>query len=186
MTSCSCMTISSTNPTRGAACLRCTTCLSGTFRAGKVRRRRPGYCDRRRDVRHGPGRIPGGKRNPENKEAALRKLISAALYTGSGEFIELLLGIKPIEQVTQKDIYKIYDYKTTNYTFASPLTMGSTLAGAKESQTQKLFSYGMLLGRAVSDQGRHHRHVREGKRHRQIKYHRHQGSKKDTAHLVCL
>ena len=88
------------------------------------------------------------KENMLRKEATLRKLISAALYTGSGEFIELLLGIKKLEKVTQEDIYKIYDYKTANYTFASPLTMGSTLAGAKVSQTKKLFSYGLLLGRA--------------------------------------
>ncbi|MDD5408639.1 MAG: polyprenyl synthetase family protein [Candidatus Omnitrophica bacterium] len=88
------------------------------------------------------------KEDLRRKEAALRKLISAALYTGSGEFIELLLGIKPIEKVTQEDIYKVYDYKTANYTFASPLTMGSTLAGAEAGQTKKLFSYGLLLGRA--------------------------------------
>ncbi|MFH1281847.1 MAG: polyprenyl synthetase family protein, partial [Candidatus Omnitrophota bacterium] len=49
---------------------------------------------------------------------------------------------------TQEDIYKIYDYKTANYTFASPLTMGATLAGAKPRQIKKLYSYGMLLGRA--------------------------------------
>jgi geranylgeranyl diphosphate synthase type I len=88
------------------------------------------------------------KEDAQRKEAALRKLISAALYTGSGEFMELLLGIKPIEKVTQKDIYKIYDYKTANYTFTSPLTIGATLAGAKTSQIKKLYSYGMLLGRA--------------------------------------
>jgi geranylgeranyl diphosphate synthase, type I len=82
------------------------------------------------------------------KEAALKKLIHAALYTGSGEFIELLLGIKPIEKVTQKDIYKIYDCKTANYTFASPLAIGATLAGAKPNQIKKLYAYGMLLGRA--------------------------------------
>ncbi|MFA5200134.1 MAG: polyprenyl synthetase family protein [Candidatus Omnitrophota bacterium] len=88
------------------------------------------------------------KENLRYKENALRKLISAALYTGSGEFIELLLGIKELGKVTQEDIYRIYDYKTANYTFASPLTMGSTLAGAKASQTKRLFSYGILLGRA--------------------------------------
>jgi geranylgeranyl diphosphate synthase type I len=82
------------------------------------------------------------------KEAALKKLFQAALYTGSGEFIELLLGIKPIEKVTQQDIYKIYDCKTANYTFASPLTMGAILAGAKPPQIKKLYSYGILLGRA--------------------------------------
>jgi len=88
------------------------------------------------------------RENTRRKEQALKKLFLAALYTGSGEFIELLLGIKPIEKVTRKDIYKIYDYKTANYTFASPLTMGATLAGAKPGQIKKLYSYGMLLGRA--------------------------------------
>jgi len=82
------------------------------------------------------------------KELALKKLISAALYTGSGEFIELLLGAKPIEKVTKKDVYKIYDYKTANYTFASPLTMGAILAGARKDNVEKLFDYGMCLGRA--------------------------------------
>ncbi len=88
------------------------------------------------------------KENPLRKEAALRKLIQAALYTASGEFIELLLGIKPIEKVSREDIYKIYDYKTARYTFAAPLTIGATLAGAKTSQIKKLYAYGMLLGRA--------------------------------------
>jgi geranylgeranyl diphosphate synthase type I len=81
------------------------------------------------------------------KTSPARKVL-AALYTGSGEFIELLLGAKAIEKVTQKDIYKVYDYKTANYTFASPLTMGAVLAGAKPDQINKLCSYGMLLGRA--------------------------------------
>jgi geranylgeranyl diphosphate synthase type I len=88
------------------------------------------------------------KEKPSRKELALRKLISAALYTGSGEFIELILGIKPIEKVSRNDIYKIYDYKTANYTFASPLTMGATLAGADKNEIDKLFKYGMCLGRA--------------------------------------
>ena len=68
------------------------------------------------------------REDPGRKEKALKKLISAALYTGSGEFIELLLSAKPMEKVTQNDIYKVYDYKTANYTFASPLTMGAILA----------------------------------------------------------
>jgi geranylgeranyl diphosphate synthase type I len=88
------------------------------------------------------------RENMHRKEAALKKLFLAVLYTGSGEFIELLLGIKPIEKITRQDIYKIYDYKTANYTFASPLSMGATLAGAKPHQIKKLYSYGMLLGRA--------------------------------------
>jgi len=88
------------------------------------------------------------RENMQRKEETLKKLFLAALYTGSGEFIELLLGIKPIEKVTRQDIYKIYDYKTAHYTFASPLTMGATLAGAKPHQIKKLYAYGMLVGRA--------------------------------------
>lgn len=88
------------------------------------------------------------KENPLRKELALKKLIAAAFFTGSGEFIELLLAAKPIQGVKKDEIYKIYDYKTANYTFASPLTMGATLAGASQNQIKKLFNYGIYLGRA--------------------------------------
>ncbi|MDD3087840.1 MAG: polyprenyl synthetase family protein [Candidatus Omnitrophica bacterium] len=88
------------------------------------------------------------KEEPKRKELALKKLILAALYTGSGEFIELLLGAKQIDKVNKNEVYKIYDYKTANYTFASPLAMGATLAGADKKQILKLLQYGMCLGRA--------------------------------------
>ncbi len=88
------------------------------------------------------------KEHAFRKEAALKKLISTTIHTCAGEFIELLLANKPMEKVSREDIYKIYDYKTANYTFASPLIMGATLSGAKIKQIKKLNSYGMLLGRA--------------------------------------
>ena len=82
------------------------------------------------------------------KEKALRRFIKAAVHTGCGEFIELLSGIKNIEEVDKKDIYKIYDYKTAHYTFASPLSMGAMLAGAKTSEIDKLSEFSFYLGRA--------------------------------------
>jgi geranylgeranyl diphosphate synthase type I len=88
------------------------------------------------------------KEEKERKEMALKKLIEAAIHTGSGEFIELLYGIESIEQTTKDDIYKIYDYKTAHYTFSAPLTIGATLAGAKKTQVDMLFNYGKYLGRA--------------------------------------
>lgn len=88
------------------------------------------------------------KEDLRRKEDALRRLISAALATGSGEFIELLYSAMPIGKIKKADIYKIYDLKTANYTFASPLTIGATLAGAKPKQLNKLFAYGIYLGRA--------------------------------------
>jgi geranylgeranyl diphosphate synthase type I len=84
----------------------------------------------------------------ERKEAALKKLIEAALYTGSGEFIELFAGIKSLDKITKEEIYKIYDFKTANYTFASPMAIGATLAGADKRQIDLLFKYGLYLGRA--------------------------------------
>lgn len=88
------------------------------------------------------------KENMARKEKALRKFIQTAVYTGMGEFIELLGGIKKIENTTKKDIFKIYDYKTALYTFASPLATGAILAGAKPKQVNRLFKYGIYLGRA--------------------------------------
>lgn len=88
------------------------------------------------------------KENSQRKEKALRRLIEAAIYTTSGEFIELLSGIKGIENITKPDIYQIYDLKTAYYTFACPLAAGATLAGANRKQIRNLFNYGIYLGRA--------------------------------------
>ena len=85
---------------------------------------------------------------PQHKEEALKRFIQAAIYTGSGEFIELLSGIKSLEKITKQDIYKIYDYKTAYYTFSSPLATGAILAGAKKTEVEKLSRYGIFLGRA--------------------------------------
>lgn len=88
------------------------------------------------------------KENKERKEQALKQLIKAVLYTGGGEFIELLYGIKEISKIQKQDIYKIYDYKTAYYTFASPLAIGAILAGASQHEAEKLIQYGISLGRA--------------------------------------
>ncbi|MFC1594154.1 polyprenyl synthetase family protein [Candidatus Omnitrophota bacterium] len=82
------------------------------------------------------------------KEKALRKFIEAAMYTGAGEFIELLCGAKTIETTSKDDINKIYDYKTARYTFSTPLSTGAILAGANQKEIDKLFQFGIYLGRA--------------------------------------
>ena len=88
------------------------------------------------------------KEDYPRKENALRHFIKAAAYTGAGEFIELLSGIKNIKNTTKADIYKIYDYKTAHYTFSAPLSTGAILAGASSGQVKSLNSYGIALGRA--------------------------------------
>lgn len=85
---------------------------------------------------------------PVRKEKALTRFIEAAMYTGSGEFIELIYGANRMEDVRKADIYKIYDYKTACYTFACPLSIGAILGGAPDADTRRLFDYGIYLGRA--------------------------------------
>jgi geranylgeranyl diphosphate synthase, type I len=86
--------------------------------------------------------------NRRRKEIALKKLIEAAIYTATGQFLELLSGTKIIGTITKEDLYKIYDLKTAYYSFASPLVIGAMLAGAKKKEIDRLFRYGMYLGRA--------------------------------------
>ncbi|MDD4295225.1 MAG: polyprenyl synthetase family protein [Candidatus Omnitrophica bacterium] len=85
--------------------------------------------------------------NPKNKESALREFIKAAIYTGCGEFIEIISGAKKIKDITLDEIFKIYDYKTSNYTFASPLCMGAYLADAPKKEIEKLYKIGIYTGR---------------------------------------
>ncbi|MBN3039812.1 MAG: polyprenyl synthetase family protein [Candidatus Omnitrophica bacterium] len=82
------------------------------------------------------------------KEKALANFIKTMALTGSGEFIELILGLKKIDRLTKKDIYKVYDLKTADYTFASPLMTGAILAGAGEKELSSLFDYATNIGRA--------------------------------------
>ena len=86
--------------------------------------------------------------NKANKEKALKKLMEAAFYTGTGEFIELMYGSRPVGTISKSDIYQIYDLKTACYTFATPLAAGAILAGSGDKQTNDLFNYGICLGRA--------------------------------------
>lgn len=88
------------------------------------------------------------KEHPLRKEKALQELIKTATYTGCGQFIELLSGLKKINEIKKSDIYKIYDLKTARYTFASPLSIGAILAGANQNEVKTLFNYGLYLGRA--------------------------------------
>ena len=88
------------------------------------------------------------RENMERKERALKKFIEAAIYTGSGEFLELVSSVNDIAKISRESIYKVYDYKTAYYTFASPLATGAILAGADRKQVNILSDYGLHLGRA--------------------------------------
>jgi geranylgeranyl diphosphate synthase type I len=88
------------------------------------------------------------REQPQRKEMALKQLCAAAFFTGCGEFLELLEGAKQIQNFSKSAVYRIYDLKTANYTFASPLAIGAILAGAGKKEVAQLFRYGICLGRA--------------------------------------
>ena len=82
------------------------------------------------------------------KEKAAKKFSEIVIYTGAGQFIELLYGAQNISRIKKEDIYKIYDLKTAYYSFSYPLSLGAVLAGEEEKELRKLFEYGRCLGRA--------------------------------------
>jgi len=83
----------------------------------------------------------------ERKERALKEFLHAAVFTGCGEFIELMHGITPLQKLDKESIYAIYDYKTAYYTFSCPLATGAILAGAPRKEVNLLLEYGRYLGR---------------------------------------
>ena len=85
---------------------------------------------------------------PERKLKAHKMFLEAAFFTGSGQFIELVNGLRRIPEVSRAEIYRTYDLKTANYTFAGPLAAGAVLGGAAQEDIDKLFRAGILLGRA--------------------------------------
>lgn len=85
---------------------------------------------------------------PERKEAALRKLVQTAAYTGAGEFIDVVNGHKRIDEVQEKEIFLTYILKTARYTFECPLVMGGLLAGAPSPEIKKLSRLGLAVGQA--------------------------------------
>lgn len=86
--------------------------------------------------------------HPVRKQRALKQLTQAALFTGCGELDELLYTLTPPARMRRNAIYRIYDRKTAHYSFAMPLAMGATLAGAPPRTVARLFQFGICLGRA--------------------------------------
>ncbi len=88
------------------------------------------------------------KEKAERKEKALRKLVETAAFTGAGEFIDVVYGLKDIKKLSEKDVFLIYTLKTAKYTFECPLVMGALLSGAKNAELQKLSRLGIAAGQA--------------------------------------
>jgi geranylgeranyl diphosphate synthase type I len=86
--------------------------------------------------------------DPARATAALRYFSTVAQDTGLGEALELSLLRRPLQSVTEEDIFHTYYLKTTRYTFEAPLVMAAILAGAPEPVLLSLHDYARPLGLA--------------------------------------
>lgn len=69
-----------------------------------------------------------------------------------GEYLDVLCSGRASEQVSKDLILKIMEYKTARYSFARPLQIGATLAGANAKILKGFWQYGMNLGLAFQIQ----------------------------------
>ncbi len=88
----------------------------------------------------------------ERKERALKYFIQTATFTAMGEFIDTVLGVKGISEVSEKDVFLNYTLKTARYTFDCPMVTGAILAGAPEGDIRKISDFGILIGQAFQIQ----------------------------------
>ena len=86
------------------------------------------------------------------KERALKYFIQTAAFTAMGEFIDTVSGVKPIENVDEKEVFLNYTLKTARYTFDCPMVTGAILAGAGDGEIKKISRFGILIGQAFQVQ----------------------------------
>ncbi len=80
-----------------------------------------------------------------NAQPIYNKLRSEVIF---GQTCDLVLNNKAQEQ----DILTMYEYKTARYSFARPLQLGASLAGATEANLKKLENYAIPVGIAFQIQ----------------------------------
>lgn len=88
----------------------------------------------------------------ERKERALKYFIQTAAFTAMGEFLDTVSGVKPVEDVDEKEVFLNYTLKTARYTFDCPMVTGAILAGAKDAEIKKISRFGILIGQAFQVQ----------------------------------
>jgi geranylgeranyl diphosphate synthase type I len=88
----------------------------------------------------------------DRKERALKYFIQTAAFTAMGEFIDTVSGVKPVEDVDEKEVFLNYTLKTARYTFDCPMVTGAILAGASLREIKKISRFGILIGQAFQIQ----------------------------------
>jgi len=85
---------------------------------------------------------------PAHSQVALRYFLRIAQETGMGQASEIANLESPLGEVTELEILKTYDLKTTRYTIECPLVLGSMLAGGLAAKQAALREFARPLGLA--------------------------------------
>ncbi len=86
----------------------------------------------------------------EAKARAIEELDNLIFNVIQGEALDIFAQLS--KQTSNKEIYNIYKYKTARYSFGQPLRIGGILAGADESDLNKLSKFAIPLGIAFQIQ----------------------------------
>jgi len=85
---------------------------------------------------------------PAHTQGALRYFLRIAQETGLGQASEIAHLETPLSEVSESEILKTYDLKTTRYTIECPLVLGSMLAGGHADKQASLRAFARPLGLA--------------------------------------
>lgn len=83
----------------------------------------------------------------EEFHGALEEICGTAVKTAVGQFMEMIRCLHP-EKLSVRDIFRIYELKTSYYTFVSPLSLGADAAGVNGEVKAFFLQAGLHLGKA--------------------------------------
>jgi geranylgeranyl diphosphate synthase type I len=84
---------------------------------------------------------------PAQTKIRLITLVSRELsYVAAAQMLDVYRGAQDRVRLTEKDILRLYMYKTARYTFSLPLVCGAILSNAGKEQLLRLEKIGELLG----------------------------------------
>ncbi len=84
---------------------------------------------------------------PKNVLKAMCAYSTTLKKTGYGQVLDILSGVTPMKNISEKDITAIHRLKTASYTLIYPLQCGCYLAGGTDKQIKCLTEFGDKVGR---------------------------------------
>ncbi len=85
--------------------------------------------------------LPDGR-----KVKALLKFNDVLRLTNYGQLLDIMLELRPVEEVKESDVLLVHSLKTSAYTIWGPLQIGAILGGGDQKVLDGFYNYGKPLG----------------------------------------